>query len=108
MGEVETIEALMNFRVSKENIWKDIQTDQPLYRINSKAEPMQAARDEDITLSPFNAGTIMDGYLTKPDSLPRTNPRSEALTALVNNSTWNKLLTLAKNYRISLGRIAKD
>ena len=35
-GEIETVESLMNFRVVRGNIWKDVQTDQPLYRLNHK------------------------------------------------------------------------
>lgn len=107
-GEINTIEALLTFRKSKANVWRDVLTNEPLYRVNNAGEFVQAARDEDITLSPFNAGTIMGSYLSNPSSVPQATFRSTELTGLVNNLIWNKLLILAKNYRASLGRIAKD
>ncbi len=108
VGEIETVETLMNFRVTKGNVWKDIQTDQPLHRLNHRNEPVQAACDADITLAPFNAGTIMGGYLAEPSTHPAATSRRSELTSLVSNQTWEALLTLAKNYRVSLGRVAKD
>ncbi len=115
VGEIDTVETLMNFRVIRGNVWKDVQTDQPLYRLNHKDELVQAACDEDITfttaVTPFNAGTIMGNYLVNTASsatLCLTTCRSSALSALAADQKWNALLTLAKNYRISLGRIARD
>ncbi len=51
VGETETVEALMDYRVTKGNTWKDAQTDQPLYRLNNKDKLVQAACDLDITFT---------------------------------------------------------
>jgi len=113
-GEIETVETLMNYRLSRGNVRQDIQTAQPLHRLNHRNELVQAACDADITFTTattsFNAGTIMGGYLVSPDvsHLPQATIRSAALSTLVADQKWNTLLTLAKNYRVSLGRIARD
>lgn len=111
-GETETVETLMNFRVTRGNTWKDPQTDQPLYRLNHRNELVQAACDSDITFTTsttaFNAGTIMGGYLIDSGSLPQTSMRSAALTALVSDQNWNSLLTIMKKHRISQNRILRD
>ena len=44
-GEIDTVETLMNFRVSKGNVWKDPQTNQPLHRLNHRNELVLAACD---------------------------------------------------------------
>jgi hypothetical protein len=120
VGEIDTVETLMNFRVVRGNVWKDSQTDQPLHRLNHKNELVQAACDADITFTTaatsFNAGTIMGSYLASIDTcnsssaanLPQATVRSAVLSALVADQKWNAFLTLAKNYRVSLGRIARD
>lgn len=115
-GEIDTVETLMNFRAERGNVWKDPQTDQPLHRLNHRNELVQAACDSDITFTTentsFNASSIMGGYLASlrsgPSALPQDTTRSTVLSALVADQKWNTLLTLAKNYRVSLGRIARD
>ncbi len=112
VGETETVEILMNFRVTRGNTWKDPQTDQPLYRLNHRGELVQAACDSDITFTntttPFNAGTIMGGYLTAPATIPQASTRSAALTALVGDQNWNSLLTIMKKHRVSQNRVLRD
>ncbi|MEI7494480.1 MAG: hypothetical protein WCJ92_07805 [Alphaproteobacteria bacterium] len=117
VGEIDTVETLMNFRVVRGNVWKDPQTDRPLHRLNHRNELVQAACDADITFTtettPFNAGAIMGGYLASTGSssssnLPQATTRSSVLSALVADQKWNAFLTLAKNYRVSQGRIARD
>lgn len=112
VGETETVETLMNFRVTRGNTWKDPQTDQPLYRLNHRDELVQAACDSDITFTtpttPFNAGTIMGGYLTDPATLPKASARSAAVAALVGDQNWNSLLTIMKKHRVSQNRILHD
>jgi hypothetical protein len=113
-GEIDTVETLMNFRVSKGNVWKDPQTNQPLHRLNHRNELVQAACDTDVTFTtaatPFNASTIMGGYLMDPAlaNFPQATAISPVLSGLVADQKWNALLSLAKNYRISLRRIARD
>ena len=107
-GEIETIETLMNFRLNKEHVWRDPITDQLLHRVNNKGETVQAAYDADITLSPFNAPSIIANYLAEPNSPPQATKRSEELIGLVSNQNWKALLELVKNYRLSKGEIAKD
>lgn len=107
-NDIDTIEKLIDFRASKGNVWKDNLTEQSLYRYNAAGNPVQAGYDADITLSPFNASSIMLGYLSNPSSLPQSTSRSSELTGLVEDTHWKALFTLVKNYRVSLGRIAKD
>jgi len=113
-GEIDTVETLMNYRVSRGNVWQDPQTNQPLQRLNHRNELVQAAHDTDVTFTTaattFNAGSIMGSYLMDPalaNSL-QTTIRSPELSTLVADQKWNTLLTLAKNYRVSLGRVARD
>ncbi len=112
VGETDVVENLMDFRVTRGNTWKDPQTDQPLYRLNHKGEFVQAACDSDITFTtpttPFNTGTIMRGYLADSTTFPQASMRSAPLINLVGDPNWNRLLTLAKNYRVSQNRIARD
>lgn len=112
VGEIETVEILMNFRVTRGNTWKDPQTDQSLYRLNHRGELVQAACDSDITFTTattaFNAGTIMGRYLVDASSLPQASTRSAALTALVSDQNWNSLLTIMKKHRVSQNKILRD
>ena len=112
VGEIDTVETLMNFRAARGNVWRDLQTGQPLERRSHKNEFVQAACDADITFTTatttFNAGTIMGGYLENTETFPQATTSSAMLSALVADQKWNALLSLAKNHRVSLGRIARD
>lgn len=112
-GEIDTVETLMNYRVTKGNVWKDPQTDQALWRLNQRGELVQAACDSDITFTTptaaFNAGSIMGRYLTDPTTnAPQPTTRSAVLSSLVSDPNWNSLLTIMKKHRISQNRVLHD
>ena len=120
-GEISTIETLISYRASCGNVWKDLQTDEPLHRLNDKNVLVQAGYDADVTLttpnSVFNAGTLLASYLMPaPEvvggaaaaNLPQPSVRSAELTIIASDTRWSNLLTLLKRKRLSLGRVAKD
>ncbi len=97
LGEIATAQALLNFRVSRDVVWLNPRTQQPLYRLVNN-NPVKAARDDDITPNLSNAGVVMAGYLTNQAAVVATSVPA-TLMAIFNDVNLNDLYTRLENIR---------
>lgn len=100
-GEIATAEALLGFRVTRNIVWIDPLTNEPLHRRLNSGDFVKAAKDDDVHANLDNAGSIMGGYLLNPQSVPAATIRVAAITELVGNANWRRLfVTLEKSRRL--------
>lgn len=106
-GEKLTVNRLRDYRAQHDNVLRDPQTGDPLYRRKNDGHYVKAGIDNDIAFTNSNGSTVSNAadllasYLAPATTQPQATVRSVEQTGIVTTPFWNCLLTLVKNQRLN-------